>query len=194
MIAQLYGTVAARDRGSLIIKAGPLAYRVHVPAATYEAWKAPQPQERMLWTYLAIRENAQELYGFEAQEELTFFELLLSVSGIGPKSALGILNLADVYTLTRAVSSGDSTYLTKVSGIGKKSAEKIIIELQDKLGALESPADVALLREESETIEALQALGYGLRESREALKLVSQENEETGDRIKAALKVLSRSN
>lgn len=192
MIAQIYGTVTARDRGALLIKAGSLAYRVHVPVATYEHFSPQDPAEQMLWTHLAIRENAQELYGFESKDELNFFELLLSVSGIGPKSALGILNLADVGTLAKAVSSGDSTYLTKVSGIGKKSAEKIILELRDKLGTLESPAQSAALREEAETIEALQALGYGLKESREALKMVSGENEATGDLIKAALKVLSR--
>lgn len=192
MIAQIYGTVAAREKGSLILKAGSLGYRVHVPTTTYEG--ATGSEERMLWTYLAIRENAQELYGFENKEELDFFELLLSVSGIGPKSALGILNLADVRTLTTGIASGDSSYLTKVSGIGKKSAEKIIVELRDKLGALTSPAQSQALHEEAETIEALQGLGYSLRDAREALRTVSEESESTNtsDLIKAALKILSK--
>lgn len=192
MIAQLYGIVSARDRNSLILKAGCLAYRVHVPAATYERWSPQESKERMLWTHLAIRENAQDLYGFETKDELDFFELLLSVSGIGPRSALGILNLTDVSTLTRAIAGGDSAYLTKVSGIGKKSAEKIIVELRDKLGDMGSPEENAAFHEEAETIEALQALGYSLRESREAIKLVSEQNEKPGDLIKAALKTLSR--
>jgi len=193
MIAQIYGTVAAREKGSLILKAGALAYRVHVTLLTYEGASLQTPAEIMLWTHLAIRENAQELYGFETKDELDFFELLLSVSGIGPKSALGILNLADVRTLTTAIASGDSSYLTKVSGIGKKSAEKIIVELRDRLGALEVSTESRALKEEAETIEALQALGYGLRESREALRMVEAESENTGDLIKAALKVLSKS-
>lgn len=191
MIAQLYGSVTARNLGSLILRAGPVAYRVHVPAATYEKWRPDERTEHMLWTHLAIRENAHELYGFETSDELGFFELLLSVSGIGPKSALGILNLADVGTLQSAIATGDSSYLTKVSGIGRKSAEKIIVELRDKLAALQDPREAEALRDETDTLEALQALGYSLREAREALKQVPDTTENANDKIKAALKVLS---
>lgn len=192
MIGKLYGTVCERGRGSLLFRAGPVAYRVHVLAATEQHWPADETTERELFTHLAVRENAQELYGFETREELDFFELLLSVPGIGPKSALAVLNLADTATLQRAINAGDSAYLTRVSGIGRKSAEKIVLELRDKLGALSPPEEGAMLREEAETLEALQALGYGLREAREALKHALATEGEAKDLLKASLKALHR--
>src|SRR3989344_114517 len=140
------------------------------------------------WTRLVVREDVLDLYGFVNKQELEFFELLIAISGIGPKSALGILSLAPPATLEKAIAAGDSSYLTKVSGIGRKSAEKIIVELRDKIGSLETDGD--RLDSEGDAVEALQSLGYTLREAREALKRVDASVADTGDKIKAALKFL----
>jgi holliday junction DNA helicase RuvA len=130
------------------------------------------------------------LYGFLNIDELDFFELLISISGIGPKGAIGILSVIDVGTLISAISSGDTSYLTKVSGIGKKSAEKIILELKDKVGILDSGDYSDQLREETEAIEALKSLGYRSQEARAALQKVSPEISGTSERVREALRVL----
>lgn len=148
-----------------------------------------------LWIYTAVRENSLDLYGFETSNELSFFELLLDVSGIGPKSALSTIGVAPVDILKRAIATGDTSYLNKVSGIGKKTAEKIIIELRDKLKSYKDDENnKGLLRDESDIIEALKSLGYSQNEARESLKQVPSEIEGTNARIKEALKILSSIN
>jgi len=124
-------------------------------------------------------------------EEMSFFDLLLDVSGIGPKSALSIITVASVETLKKAIATGDTSYLNKVSGIGKKTAEKIVIELRDKLHAHKGEGEVSgLLREESDIIEALKALGYSQNEARDTLKQIPHTIDGTNARIKEALRIL----
>ncbi len=188
MIAKLTGTLDSRTTRFAVLDVGGVGYKVFVSEETLKTLPTIAGAALSLWTHLAVRENALDLYGFAAREELEFFELLLGVSGIGPKSALAILSLAPPETLARAIGASDSSYLTRVSGIGKKSAEKIIIELRDKIGTLELGGES--LAEEGEAIEALQALGYTLREARAALKRVGAETAGTGDKVKAALKLL----
>lgn len=142
-----------------------------------------------LWTYLAVRENALDLYGFADEEELRFFELLLTVSGIGPKSALAILDIASVETLRSAIGSGNASYLTKVSGIGRKTAEKIVLELKDKVGLAADTAARALSGDE-EALEAMKALGYSQQEARDALRKVPTEVSGASERLREALKLL----
>jgi Holliday junction DNA helicase RuvA len=187
MIGKITGQIVHRGDRFLIVETGGVGYKLFVSPETLTSAGTAGPTS--FWTYLAVRENALDLFGFLHKEDLDFFELLLSVPGIGPKSAQAILSLAPPETLTRAIAAGDSSYLTKVSGIGKKNAEKIIVELRDKIGTLESGDG---LREEGEAIEALQSLGYSLREAREALKRVGPSVSDTGDKVKAALKFLSK--
>lgn len=142
-----------------------------------------------LYTYLAVREDALDLYGFKTRDERMFFELLLSVSGIGPKSALSILSVASIETLIQAIGTGDTGYLTKVSGIGRKTAEKIVLELRDKLKARADMSE-GNLRSESDAVEALKALGYSQNQARDSLKEVPANIEGTNARIKEALKIL----
>lgn len=150
------------------------------------------------FTYLAVRENALDLYGFLTRQELRFFELLITVSGIGPKTALGIVNTAPVETLISGIASGDASYLSKVSGIGAKNAKKIVLELKDKIIGMaredetgESNSSNSIFREESEVLEALQALGYALKDARDALAQVSDKAEKTvQEKIREALRVL----
>lgn len=189
MIGHLEGTIVKVSGGYAILSAGGVGYKV---AGTRETLlKLRQGETASLWTYLAVRENSLDLYGFQSEEELHVFELLLSVSGIGPKSALAILDVAAVSTLRTAVAQGNASYLTNVSGIGKKTAEKIILELRDKIGITGEGAEGALTNEE-EALSAMRALGYSQSEARDALRKVSAAIETTSERLREALKILGK--
>lgn len=185
MIGHLTGTIIHRDLKSLILDVGGVGYKIHTNTATL----GDDRTAASFWTYLAVRENALDLYGFPTKIELEFFELLLSVSGIGPKSALGILSLASVTELRRAIQSGDTSHLTRVSGIGKKNAEKIVLELKDKIDDVSDVGSEHTTRD-IDVIEALTALGYSERDAREALKKVTA-TDSIDAKIKQALKLLS---
>ena len=172
-----------------MIDVSGVGYKVLVP--TEVALDATLSQPILLWTHLAVRETSLDLFGFLEKEKLSIFELLITISGIGPKTALGILNVASPATLRQAVASSDTSYLTRVSGIGKKNAEKIVLELKDKLKV--SKDDVTVdTRGEGDALEALISLGYSERDSRDALKKVSKDVVGASDRVKYALKVLSQ--
>lgn len=190
MISELSGNVANKNERYLVLDVHGVGYKVFSTAETIEKIKAGVAAR--LFTHLSVRENALDLYGFVSKEELDFFELLISISGIGPKTALSILNLATISTLEKAISSGDSSYLTKVAGIGKKNAEKIILELKDRLTVTFDASAPGSAQSHEDTIEALKALGYAEREAREALKKVPPEVSDTGARVKYALKILSK--
>lgn len=189
MIAHIEGKVRMRGDKFLIINANGVSY--HIFTGHQVIKKARNGENFSLWTHLYVRENAMELFGFLEYAELEFFKMLIQISGIGPKSALGVLAVAPLDTLKKAISSGETSYLTKVSGIGRKSAEKIILELQDKLGAL-GDAGAQSFRDEQDVLQALQSLGYSLHEAREALRRVPMEIEGAGARIKEALKMLGK--
>lgn len=188
MISHLEGTVIYKDDRSLIISVGGVGYKVFVTGKTLDA--THESKKAVLWTHFAVREDAQTLYGFVTKEELDLFELLVSaVSGVGPKSALNILNVSSAQALRRAVSTGDTAHLTRVSGIGKKLADKIILELKGKLEAEDGglmPAD------EADALEALKSLGFTHAAAREALEKVGDNVTDTGDRVKKALKILGK--
>ncbi len=189
MIGKLTGRAEPAGERQIIMEVGGVGYLVYVLPETTAL--ANTGKELSLFTYLVVREDALDLYGFVERGELEFFKLLVGVPGIGPKSALAILALAPPATLHQAISSGKTDYLTRVSGIGKKSAEKIVLELRDKLGKVATSEESFMIEED--TLEALKALGYGLREAREALREVPAELKDTSERIKAALKILSQS-
>jgi len=192
MIAHLEGVLSAIRNNGVVIDVLGIGYLVHVGFETQEVLKKQEGERVRLLTHLSVRENAHDLYGFHDAEDLAFFELLIGISGIGPKTALGILNVVDVATLRRAVHSGESSYLTKVSGIGKKNAEKIVLELKDKLGPLLHEENETRTQEDIDTVEALKALGYNAKEAREALKAVPKDFVNTHERLKEALKRLAR--
>jgi holliday junction DNA helicase RuvA len=188
MIASLNGTVRHKDLNHLIVDVGGVGYKVFVSGEVSVESVLSQPI--FLWTYLAVREDALDLYGFTDRDTLDLFSLLITISGIGPKTALGILNVASPATLRQAVGSGDTSYLTRVSGIGKKNAEKIVLELKDKLKFSEEDRGVDV-KSEGDALEALISLGYSERDAREALKKVSKEIVGASERVRAALKLLS---
>ena len=194
MITALEGVIEMAGDRFLVVNTGGVSYRVFVSRETFR--KIPgKGQKIKLWTHLYQREDTQELYGFLHFAELEFFELLIQISGIGPKSGLGVMAVAPLDTLKRAIASGDTSYLTKVSGIGRKTAEKIVLELREKMvgrgvGAVSAPE----LREESDVLDALMTLGYNQREAREALSAVPGEVKGASARVKAALKRLGNGN
>lgn len=191
MIAHLSGTLFFTNDRFAIIDVNGVGYKVSITLDALRTLKRAPGERISLWIHTIVREDVLDLYGFLERDELEFFEMLISVSGIGPKSALGILSIAGVSHLREAIAHGNAAALTKVSGIGAKSAQKIILELRDKLGAIEDK-EGGTLHEEHDAIEGLVALGYAERDAREALKHVSTDITGTGARIKQALKQLGR--
>lgn len=186
MIGHLKGTVLHEDLKSVILDVAGVGYKVFTNTASLSGHKEKALE---LWTYLAVRENALDLYGFATKEELSFFELLLTVSGIGPKSAMAILSVATMANLRHAIVSGDTSHLVKVSGVGKKNAEKIVLELKDKLEGLSLDMSNSISGD-VDALEALKSLGYGEREAREALK--KADGDTTEKKVRAALKNLNK--
>jgi len=186
MIGSIRGKVLLKEDRFAIIETNGVGYKVWLAEDNLSQIK--KDQDILVWTHTHVREDSLDLYGFLNHEELEFFELLINVSGIGPKGALTILGVASIETLRRAIITNDIPYLTKISGIGKKTAEKMIIELRDKVGTLEQGGT---LQEELDALEALKALGYSQNEAREALKGLSPEFT-TNQKIKEALKVLAK--
>lgn len=188
MISQITGKIILKTEKYLIIDTNNIGYKVFSTNTLLS--QSRLEAEVKVWTYLAVRENALDLYGFAGKDELDFFELLITISGVGPKTALGILNVATVGSLRKAISSGETAHLTKVSGLGKKMADKIVLELKGKLGTYEEME--MGLKEEIDALEALKSLGYSHKEGREALKEIDANLRTTSERVKAALKHLGK--
>jgi holliday junction DNA helicase RuvA len=188
MIGSISGTVRLKDLSYLIVDVAGVGYKVSVTTDTTLEASVGEPV--FLWTHLAVKENALDLYGFIDRDTLSLFELLITISGIGPKTALGILNVASVEMLRQAVATEDTSYLTKVSGIGKKNAEKIVLELKDKLVTTASDMDSSM-KGAGDVMEALLALGYNERDIRDTIKKLPKDLTTTSEKVKAALKLLS---
>ncbi len=206
MISRLSGKIVDTSDKYIVIDVNGVGYQVFVSVATLaEIQGSPsthstssgqvssghkEMSDISLWTHLSVRENALELFGFLDKDELQFFQLLIDISGIGPRSALTIISVAPIDILKRAIGSGDISYLTKISGIGKKTAEKIVIELRDKLSALGHRSEDGEHKGELDALEALKSLGYSQNEARDVLKEIPSEIMGTSARIKEALKIL----
>ncbi len=190
MISFLRGKIVSCNDSYIILEVNNIGYKVFVNERVLSSIKIGSVCE--IFTYQYVREDLLSLYGFSTESELNFFELLLSVSGIGPKSALGVLSVSGVEDLKRAISAGDYSLLTKVSGIGKKTAERVVLELRGRINNL---AEENILRDNvnniaasSDEIDALISLGYSLSQAREALSKVDPDIKNSGERIKEALK------
>jgi holliday junction DNA helicase RuvA len=180
MIASLEGIVAQRAENSIILDVHGVGYLVTVGSRTLT--ELPRPGERLrLYTYTYVREDALGLFGFLRQEELTFFKLLLSVKGIGPRAALGILSRAELRVLKRAVLQEDAALLATVPGIGPKTAARVVLELKGKLRGEIFPEEARVGAPAggdaaAEAIQVLTGLGYTPVEAREAIGKVSRGN------------------
>lgn len=198
MIGFLRGKVAYLLADDCLLDVGGVGYRVTVSGMTRS--KLRQGEQAMLFTYLSVREDALQLYGFATQEEYDVFLQLIGVSGIGPKVALGILSSTTVSGLCSAIANKQASLLTKLPGIGKKSAERLILELKDKLAFVgtgdgeEAFVETAPLGDGilDEAAAALASLGYTPAETAPVLKQLGT-CQTTEEAIRLALKKLSRS-
>lgn len=192
MISYLNGKILNKGEGYVIIEVNNIGYQVFVGPVIYTELETGK--EAMLYTHQYVREDALNLYGFRSVEELEMFELLLSISGIGPKSALGVLSVGSAEDIRESISRGDSALLTKVSGIGRKTAERVILELREKVGHLYLGKKIAggSGLASGDEIDALMALGYSMQQAREALRAVEPKIKDSGERIKEALKNLGK--
>ncbi len=189
MIGYLKGKIIAKQGSSLTLDVRDVGYRVTVPAAL--ALAAHEGGEVALHVHTYVREDQLSLYGFIDPDELQLFELLISVSGIGPKMAIAILSASTVQHIRSAIAAGESVLFTKISGVGRKTAERLIVELREKIGALGHDASgTAFSKDFSESLDALVGLGYSQQEAREALKQVPKDTADLSAVVRAALKIL----
>ena len=190
MIAHVRGVVSEKFGNAVIIDVGGVGYEMTVAASDFES--ANLGEEKKFYTYHAVRENSEELYGFSSLAAKKIFELLISVQGIGPKAAMAILSLAEAEEVRNAIANADTAFIAKASGVGKKSAERVIVDLRDKVGipshygATEAKtASVGV--EADEALDALIALGFPLKEASAALEKVDS-SLPVEERVRLALK------
>ncbi len=189
MIALLQGKIELKTDKFVILNVKGVGYKVFCSAAVLKRI-SDKEEETKLFIHLYPRENILDLYGFLSFGELEFFEMLISISGIGPKAGLAVLSIASLKDLKASIASGQVSLLTKVSGIGKKTAERVILELSSKI--MVPGTEVSKLMADDETIDALVSLGYTNHQARESLKQVSGKIKGTTNRIKEALKILGK--
>lgn len=171
-----------------MIGVGGIDFQVAVSLATGERLPAVG-QEMELFTYLHLKEGGVELYGFLTERELQFFQALISVSGVGPKSALSILGVAPAEHLMTTIGKGEVDLLQKSSGIGRKTAERIVLELKDKLGGgVGEEGIIKLVEADSDILEALLSLGYRRDQAKEAVKQIDPALATPSARLRDALK------
>jgi Holliday junction DNA helicase RuvA len=193
VIASLRGQIKAIRDGSVIIDVRGVGYQVHVTNSLLsESLSAGQMIE--LYTHTHVRENELALYGFRTIEELDLFTMLLKVSGIGPRTAMAILSTFAPETLRGAIARGDTLALTRVPGIGRKTAERLVVDLKDKIGVAASTLVTPVLGQtDVDVINALTALGYSLAEAQGAVAALPEDAKELDQKILAALRFLGGS-
>mgnify|MGYP000987651583 FL=1 len=191
MIAHLSGTIAEKfGAGSIVIDVRGVGYEVSVSAGDFDA--VVLNQDVKFYTYHHVREQAEELFGFSSLAAKKLFEMLITVQGVGPKAALAILSLGDAEQVRNAIANADSAFVQKAAGIGKKTAERVVVDLSDKVGLpthygrADTPVQVEL-NTSDEALEALMALGYTLADATKALENIDV-NLPTAQRVTEALK------
>jgi Holliday junction DNA helicase RuvA len=187
MIAAVRGQIIARGAGHVVVETNGVGYKVFVP-------RHPSRDEVLLHTHQVVREDDQSLYGFETREELALFEMLISVSGVGPKAGLAILSVARPAEIAGAIASGDTEVLARAPGVGKKTAERLIVDLKGKIGRVAGvPVTAGALTAEDDAHAALVALGYTSSEAATALRDAPPKGSATTEeRLAAALRVTGR--
>jgi len=188
MISYLKGTIKIKERDFVIVIVGDIGYKVFALERDLAGLNAGDVAE--FFTYHYVREDDMRLYGFTSREDQKMFELLFSVTGIGPKSAMGILNMATVGSIKSAIAKSDTSLLTKVSGVGKKTAERVILELSSKV------KDFGEITKETEgmsdAMEALMSLGYSRAQAFGALEEVPKDIADPAEKVRLALKSLGK--
>ncbi len=191
MIARLVGRVIETDEQSIVVDVGGVGLEVHVPAPL--AASLSEGQEVRLYTHLHVRENELALYGFAEPAERQLFRMLLTVSGVGPKGALSLMSAMSATAIYRAIGEEEPGLLSRVPGIGRKTAEKIVLELKDKVPAVVGAPEVApaLHALDADVIEALVALGYSVVEAQRAVQGLPPDVTDVSERLRLALSRLA---
>lgn len=190
MIAHVFGKVAEKFNGSLVVDVHGVGYEVSVATNDFDA--VILDQEVKFYTYHHVREQSEELFGFSSLAAKKLFEMLITVQGVGPKAALAILSLGDTEQVRNAIANADSSFVQKATGVGKKTAERVVVDLSDKVGLpthygrTEAPLQTEL-NTSDEALEVLMALGYTLADATKALENVDV-NLPTSQRVTEALK------
>ncbi len=191
MIYSVSGRLADQGDNFAVVETGGVGYKLYLSARGLT--RLPQAGEEVRFlTHLHVREDALDLYGFASPAELRFFELLISVSGVGPKSALAVLDVADLQSLAAAIQEGRPDLMTRAAGIGRKTAERIVLELKGKVEAGESEARVQKMDADSDLAETLASLGYRRDEAKAALDRIGPGVTGIEARLKEALKILAK--
>lgn len=190
MIYSIDGTLALRDDHFAVVETGGLGLKFFASRLTLEGLPATGARVKF-FCHLHVREDALDLFGFTTEAELTFFEMLISVSGVGPRSALAILDTGPLDELAAAIKENRPDLLSRAPGIGRKTAERVIVELKNKVQSAKSGATVSKMETDSDLLEALTSLGYRRDDARAALARVGGEVEGTEARLRAALGLLS---
>jgi len=191
MIATLEGTLEYRGVDSVIVNVGGIGFHVHVPGSTLSQLGVIEDKVS-LYTHLHLREDNVSLYGFASSEELALFRNLISVSGVGPKLALALLSALNPEQLVMAIASGNVDVISQVSGVGKKVASRLIVELRGKLEKQWEGTVLPLAPENTDVIAALTGLGYSVREATQAISSIPKlEGMSLEEKVKAALQQLS---
>ena len=188
MIAHVSGIVAEKFANSVIVDVHDIGYEVQVPTNDFD--RALLGESIKFYTYHHIREQSQELFGFSSLAAKKLFELLITVQGVGPKAALAILSLGESEVVRNAIANSDSAFITKASGVGKKTAERVAVDLSDKVGLALNVAHAVgatTVPAGDEALEALMALGYSLNDAMIALESVPTDLP-TAQRVTLALK------
>ncbi len=191
MIGKLTGTLAAKNPPEVLVDCGGVGYEVLVPMSTF--YNLPALGDKIaLLTHLIVREDAHLLYGFATNDERAGFKQLVKISGVGPRTALSILSGMSVADIAQAVAKQDAARLTKIPGIGKKTAERLLLELKGKLGDALATGGVSIANDnQSDILQALVALGYSDRDAGLALKALPADVG-VSEGIKLALKALAK--
>jgi Holliday junction DNA helicase RuvA len=192
MIATLRGKIIQVEENALVVEVGGIGLRVFAPAPLRGRMKAGEGIS--LFTHLVVREDALNLYGFESQAERDLFQLLLAVDGVGPKVSLAVLSTLSLEAVQQAVAAEQSEVLARVPGVGKKTAQKIVLHLQDRLQAPDTLTRLAALSDQDgEVLAALTALGYSVVEAQTAIQSLPKEApNDVGQRLRLALQYFSR--
>ena len=190
MIYSIFGTLKLKEGNLVIVETGGVGFKLLSSQQTVRALPAVGEQV-FVYSHLHVKEDGLDLYGFSTSEELRFFEMLISVSGVGPKSAIGILGVSDLNSLAAAIKEGRPDLLTRVSGVGRKTAERIIVELRSKVQVDHASETVQGMDSDSDILEMLVGLGYRKDQITQALRKIAETVTGTEGRLKAALKVLS---
>ena len=192
MISHIKGVLEEKfGSNGVIVDVNGVGYELMVPAPDFEGVNLGE--EKKFYTYHQVRENTEELYGFSSLVAKKLFEMLISVQGIGPKAGVAILSLADAEEVRNAIANGDTVFISKASGVGKKSAERVIVDLKDKVGipskygATDVKYGVKKVDETDEALDALIALGFTLKEATTALEKLPVDLP-VEERIRQALK------